>query len=59
MLKVEKVMTKYVISGRRETSIYEATEVMRKNNITSMPVVEGNMPSAGVIIPAPKITAGL
>jgi len=34
-------------------------KVMRKNNITSMPVAEGNMPSAGVIIPAPTITAGL
>ena len=49
MLKVQDVMTKDVISVTQETSIDEAMEIMRKNNITGMPVVEDDMTLVGVI----------
>ncbi len=49
MLKVKDVMTKSVISVKRETPIYEAMEIMRKKDITGMPVVEDDMTLVGVI----------
>jgi len=49
MLKVQDVMTKDVISVTQDTSIDEAMEIMRKNNITGMPVVEDDMTLVGVI----------
>ncbi len=49
MLKIKDVMTKSVISVKRETPIYEAMEIMRKKDITGMPVVEDDMTLVGVI----------
>ena len=49
MLKVEDVMTKNVITVKQETPIYEAMAVMRKNDITGMPVIDDDMNLVGVI----------
>jgi CBS domain-containing protein len=49
MLKVEDVMTRDVITVKQETPIYEAMEVMRKNDITGMPVINDDMTLVGVI----------
>jgi CBS domain-containing protein len=49
MLKVEDVMTRNVITVKQETPIYEAIEVMRKNDITGMPVIDDDMTLVGVI----------
>ena len=49
MLKVEDFMTKDVITVKQETPIYEAMAVMKKNNITGMPVIDDNMTLVGVI----------
>ena len=49
MLKIKDVMTKSVISVKRATPIYEAMEIMRKKDITGMPVVENDMTLVGVI----------
>jgi len=49
MLKVEDIMTKDVISVTEDTPIYEAMEVLRKNDITGMPVIEDDMTLIGVI----------
>ncbi|MCX5636311.1 MAG: CBS domain-containing protein [Planctomycetota bacterium] len=49
MLKVKDIMTKDVISVKRETSIYKAVEVLLENEITGMPVIEDDMTLSGVI----------
>jgi CBS domain-containing protein len=49
MLKVEDIMTKDVISVTEDTPIYEAMEVLRKNDITGMPVIGDDMTLVGVI----------
>lgn len=49
MLKIKDVMTKNVISVKKETPIYEAMEIMRKKDITGMPVIEDDMTLVGVI----------
>jgi CBS domain-containing protein len=49
MLKVEDFMTKDVITVTQETPIYEAMALMRKNNITGMPVIDDDMTLVGVI----------
>jgi CBS domain-containing protein len=49
MPKVEDVMTRDVISVKQNTPIYEAMAVMRKNNITGMPVINDDMTLVGVI----------
>ncbi len=49
MLKVEDVMTRDVITVKQETPIYEAMAVMRKNDITGMPVIDDDMTLVGVI----------
>jgi len=49
MLKVKDVMTKDVVSVKKETPIYEAMEIMRKKDITGMPVIEEDMTLVGVI----------
>jgi CBS domain-containing protein len=49
MLKVEDVMTRNVITVKQETPIYEAMAVMRKNDITGMPVIDDDMNLVGVI----------
>jgi len=49
MLKVKNIMTKDVISVKRVTPIYQAVEILLKNEITGMPVVEDDMTLSGVI----------
>ncbi|MDT8303807.1 MAG: CBS domain-containing protein [Sedimentisphaerales bacterium] len=49
MLKVEDVMTRDVITVKQDTPIYEAMVIMRKNNITGMPVIDDDMNLVGVI----------
>ncbi|MBC8469450.1 MAG: CBS domain-containing protein [Planctomycetes bacterium] len=49
MLKVEDVMTRDVITVKQDTPIYEAMEVMRKHDITGMPVIDDDMTLVGVI----------
>ena len=49
MLKAKDIMTKDVIFVKKETPIYEAMELMRKNDITGMPVIEDDMTLVGVI----------
>ncbi|MCP4613986.1 MAG: CBS domain-containing protein [Planctomycetes bacterium] len=49
MLKVEDVMTRDVITVKQETPIYEAMAIMRKNDITGMPVIDDDMNLVGVI----------
>jgi CBS domain-containing protein len=49
MLKVEDVMIRDVISVKQDTPIYEAMALMRKHNITGMPVIDDDMILVGVI----------
>ena len=49
MLKVEDVMTRDVITVKQDTPIYEAMVIMRKNDITGMPVIDDDMTLVGVI----------
>lgn len=49
MLKVEEIMTKDVVSVTIDTPIYEALEILRKNDITGMPVIDDDMTLVGVI----------
>ena len=49
MLKAKDIMTKDVVSVRRETPILEAVELLIQNEITGMPVVEDDMTLVGVI----------
>ncbi len=49
MLKAKDIMTQNVISVKKEILIYEAMELMRKEDITGMPVVEDDMTLVGVI----------
>ncbi len=49
MLKAKDVMTKDVISVTKEAPIYEAMELLLKNEITGMPVVDDDMTLVGVI----------
>jgi len=49
MLKVKDVMTKDVVSVKKDTPIYEAMELLRTKDITGMPVIEDDMTLVGVI----------
>lgn len=49
MLKISDFMTTDVFSVTKETPIFEAMEVMRKHNITGLPVVEDDMTLIGVL----------
>ncbi|MBC8468786.1 MAG: CBS domain-containing protein [Planctomycetes bacterium] len=49
MPTAEDFMTKHVISVKKDTPIYDALELLRKNDITGMPVIEDDMTLAGVI----------
>jgi CBS domain-containing protein len=49
MLTVGDFMTKKVISVTKDTPIYDALELLRKNDITGMPVIEDDMTLVGVI----------
>ena len=49
MLTAGDFMTKKVISVTKDTPIYDALELLRKNDITGMPVIEDDMTLVGVI----------
>lgn len=49
MLKAKDIMTKEVISVRKETPIYEAMELLLQHQITGMPVVDDDMSLVGII----------
>ena len=49
MITAGDFMTYDVVSVNKETPIYEALELLRKNDITGMPVIEDDMTLVGVI----------
>ena len=49
MMKVGDLMTNDVLSVKKETPIYEALMLLRKHNITGMPVVDDDMFVIGII----------
>ncbi|MCP4612831.1 MAG: CBS domain-containing protein [Planctomycetes bacterium] len=49
MITAGDFMTKKVVSVKKDTPIYEALELLRKNDITGMPVIEDDMTLVGVI----------
>lgn len=49
MPKTKDIMTRNVISVKKETPIYEAVSLIAKNNITGVPVVEDDMPLVGIL----------
>jgi len=48
-VKAKDIMTKEVISVKEDTPIYEAVKLLRKNEITGMPVVKDDMTLVGVL----------
>ena len=48
-MKVKEVMTKDVISVRKDTPIFEALEILVKKRISGMPVVEDDMTLVGIL----------
>lgn len=49
MAKVKDIMTKHVISVKKETPIYKAIALLARNNISGIPVVEDDMTLVGVL----------
>ncbi|UCG56644.1 MAG: CBS domain-containing protein [Phycisphaerales bacterium] len=49
MIKAKHIMTTDVVSVTKETPVYEAGELLVKNDITGMPVVDEDMTLVGVI----------
>jgi len=49
MLRAKDIMTKDVITVKKNTPIYEAIELMAKHDISGMPVVNGNMTLTGIL----------
>jgi len=49
MLKAKDIMTKQVISVRKDTPALEAIELLAKNDITGVPVVEDDMTLVGIL----------
>lgn len=49
MLTAGDFMTKNVVSVKTDTPIYEALELLRKNDITGMPVIDDDMTLVGII----------
>jgi len=49
MFEIENIMTKEVISVKRDTAIQETIKIMVENNITGLPVVDDQMQLIGVI----------
>jgi len=48
-IKAKDIMTKEVIIAKTDTPIYEAVRILRKNEITGMPIVEDDMTLVGVL----------
>jgi CBS domain-containing protein len=49
MLKAKDIMTKNVISVKKDTPIFDALETLTANNITGIPVVREDMILVGVL----------
>ncbi len=49
MFEIENIMTKEVITVKRDTAIQETIKIMVENNITGLPVVDDQMQLIGVI----------
>jgi len=49
MITAEQVMTKEVISVKKDTTICEAIQIMRANNISGLPVVDDDMALVGIL----------
>jgi CBS domain-containing protein len=49
MFKTKDIMTKGVICVRIDTPIYEAIEIMVKNGVSGVPVVEEDMTLVGIL----------
>jgi CBS domain-containing protein len=49
MLKAKDIMTKQVISVRKDTPVLEAVELLWKNDITGIPVVEDDGTLVGIV----------
>ena len=49
MFKLKSIMEKPVIAVRKDASVYEAMDVLRKHNITGTPVTNEDWTLAGII----------
>ena len=49
MLKAKDIMTEEVISVKKDAPIFEAVELLAKNEITGVPVVEDDMTLVGIL----------
>ena len=49
MLKAKDIMTKNVVSVRRQTPVEEALELLMANEISGVPVVEADMTLVGIV----------
>jgi len=49
MLRARDVMNNHVISVKKDTPIFEAAELMVKNTISGLPVVEDDMTVVGIL----------
>ena len=49
MFQIENIMTKDVITVKKETPIQETIKIMVENNITGLPVVDDQMQLVGII----------
>ncbi len=49
MLKAKDIMTEEVISVKKDTLIFEAVELLVKNSVTGIPVVEDDMTLVGIL----------
>jgi CBS domain-containing protein len=49
MLRAGDLMTKNVVSVKKDTPIYEALELLRKNDITGMPVIGDDKTLVGIV----------
>ena len=49
MLALKDIMTREVVSVKTDTPIYEAMKVMRKHDITGVPVIDDDMTLVGVL----------
>jgi CBS domain-containing protein len=49
MFRIKDVMTKNVVSVKKDAPIYEALMLLRKNDVAGMPVVDNDMIVIGII----------
>jgi len=49
MLKAKNIMMEEVISLKKDAPIFEAVELLAKNSITGIPVVEDDMTLVGIL----------